>query len=76
MKTLKKDEKDLKVIAEFFAENNGCSAFRFCAMCPFYIWEGGCKIGAAGNRGEDFANKESKKWAEEYLKLEFLEELT
>lgn len=75
MKTLKKDEKDLKVIAEYFAEHNGCSKLTFCVMCPFYKYEGGCKIGAAGNRGQEFAAEVSKIWAEEYLKLEYLEKL-
>lgn len=73
--TLKKEEKDLKVIAKYLVANDGCSDL-FCSSCPKNI-NYGCTIGEDQNNTG--AAKKSKQWAIEYLaqmeKLEFLENL-
>jgi hypothetical protein len=85
MKILEKlspTEKNLKVIAKYFVEHEGCKDF-ICSNCPLYLSfpeRIDCKIDAAGSRGEDFAIKVSEKWAIDYLeqleKLKYLEKLT
>lgn len=78
MKTLKKNEKDLKVIAEYFVEHGGCEKLH-CFDCPLYRRgdAGGCSIKVASTKS--LAEGKDKQWAINYLeqfkKLEFLEKL-
>lgn len=79
MTRLSPTEKDLKVIATYFADHGGCKAI-LCENCPCYL-RFKCDLQNKVVRKYRLmpANEMSKQWAIEYLeqieKLEFLESL-